>query len=48
MYLGNKKALGLIAALGTATIWATFLLATRFAVTGDFTVEEVLVLEARG
>ena len=44
MYLGNKKALGLIAALGTATIWATFLLATRFAVTGDFTVEEVLVL----
>lgn len=38
------RGLGLAAALITVTIWATFLLVTRFAVTGSFTVEEVLVL----
>ena len=40
----NTWALGLVAALVTVTIWATFMLVTRFAVQGSFTVEEVLVL----
>ncbi len=35
---------GLIAALLTVMIWATFLIATRFALQSDFTVQEVLVL----
>lgn len=36
--------LGLAAALATVAIWAVFLLGTRSAVSGKFTVEEVLVL----
>ncbi|MBT4567391.1 MAG: DMT family transporter [Marinovum sp.] len=36
--------LGLAAALATVVIWAVFLLGTRSAVSGKFTVEEVLVL----
>ena len=36
--------LGLIAALLTVTIWAAFLVGTRFAIEGNFTVEEVLFL----
>lgn len=40
----NSKKLGYVAALAAITIWAVFLLGTRFAVSGSFTVEEVLVL----
>ena len=35
---------GLFAALATVTIWALFLVGTRFAVSTNFTVEEVLLL----
>ncbi|NRB02452.1 MAG: DMT family transporter [Rhodobacteraceae bacterium] len=42
--LQSPRALGLLAALGTVTIWAGFMLVTRFAVQSDFTVEELLVL----
>ncbi len=35
---------GLLAALATVTIWAVFLVATRFAVRSNFTVEEILLL----
>ena len=44
MVLQKTRVTGLLAALATVTIWATFLLVTRFAVNGDFTVEEVLIL----
>ena len=44
MDLPRTQALGLVAALATVTIWAAFLLVTRFAVQGSFTVEELLVL----
>jgi len=44
MNLPKTRALGLIAALVTVTIWATFMLVTRFAVQGSFTVEELLIL----
>lgn len=44
MDIPKTRALGLAAALATVTIWAAFLLGTRFAVKGDFTVEEILVL----
>ena len=40
----NRKLLGYVAALVTVTIWAAFLVGTRFAVTKNFTVEEILVL----
>ena len=40
----RTRALGLVAALATVTIWAAFMLVTRFAVQGSFTVEELLVL----
>ena len=36
--------LGVVAALATVTIWAAFLIGTRFAVSGNLTVDEVLVL----
>tara|TARA_B100000902_G_scaffold64160_2_gene70870 strand:+ start:240 stop:1157 length:918 start_codon:yes stop_codon:yes gene_type:complete len=39
-----RKFLGYVAALVTVTIWAAFLVGTRFAVTKNFTVEEILVL----
>ena len=39
-----RKFLGYLAALVTVTIWAAFLVGTRFAVTKNFTVEEILVL----
>ncbi len=42
--LVQNKALGLLAALLTVSIWASFLIGTRFAVEGNFTVEEVLIL----
>lgn len=44
MHLPRTRALGLVAALATVTIWASFMLVTRFAVQGSFTVEELLVL----
>ena len=44
MSLPGPRALGLVAALATVTIWAAFMLVTRFAVQGHFTVEELLVL----
>ena len=40
----QNKTLGLVAALLTVSIWASFLVGTRFAVKGNFTVEEVLIL----
>ena len=40
----STRAFGLFAALATVMIWAVFLLATRFAVTSSFTVEEILIL----
>jgi drug/metabolite transporter (DMT)-like permease len=44
MNLSPTRALGLVAALATVTIWAGFMLITRFAVQGSFTVEELLIL----
>ena len=44
MNLPRTRALGLMAALVTVTIWATFMLVTRFAVQSSFTVEELLIL----
>ena len=40
----NYYFLGVLAALATVTIWAAFLIGTRFAVSGNLTVDEVLVL----
>tara|TARA_B110000114_G_scaffold76506_1_gene80989 strand:- start:99 stop:305 length:207 start_codon:yes stop_codon:yes gene_type:complete len=40
----TTRAFGLFAAIATVTIWAAFMLVTRFAVQGNFTVEELLVL----
>ena len=44
MNFSTTRAFGLFAAVATATIWAAFMLVTRFAVQDNFTVEEVLVL----
>lgn len=44
MNLPATRAHGLLAALATVTIWAAFMLVTRFAVQGSFTVEELLIL----
>jgi drug/metabolite transporter (DMT)-like permease len=44
MTLLQTRAFGLIAALLTVTIWAAFLIVTRFAVQDNFTVEEVLIM----
>ena len=44
MAILETRAFGLIAAIATVTIWAGFMLITRFAVKSDFTVEELLVL----
>ena len=40
----QTRGFGLFAAMATVTIWAGFMLITRFAVQSDFTVEELLVL----
>ena len=40
----NYYVLGVLAALATVTIWAAFLIGTRFAVSGNLTVDEVLIL----
>lgn len=44
MTLPGPRAFGLVAALATVTIWAAFMLVTRFAVQSSFTVEELLIL----
>ena len=44
MNFSTTRAFGLFAAIAAVTIWAVFMLVTRFAVQGNFTVEEVLVL----
>lgn len=44
MTLPRSRVLGLAAALATVSIWAAFMLVTRFAVQGSFTVEEILIL----
>ena len=44
MSTAKLKGLGVAAALCTVTIWAIYLLGTRFAVSGNFSVEEILVL----
>ena len=44
MEFSRSRALGLLAAVATVSIWAAFLLVTRYAVQGSFTVEEVMVL----
>ena len=43
-YEKNPYIFGVIAALATVTIWAAFLIGTRFAVSGNLTVDEVLIL----
>jgi len=40
----NFYFLGVLAALATVTIWAAFLIGTRFAVSGNLSVDEVLIL----
>jgi drug/metabolite transporter (DMT)-like permease len=40
----NNYFFGVLAALATVTIWAAFLIGTRFAVSGNLTVDEVLIL----
>jgi len=42
--LPNKKLLGYSAAIITVSIWAAFLVGTRFAITKDFSVEEIFIL----
>lgn len=44
MNLPRTREVGLLAALATVTIWAAFMLVTRFAVQGNFTIEEILFL----
>ncbi|MDG0987388.1 MAG: EamA family transporter, partial [Paracoccaceae bacterium] len=44
LYEKNSYLFGVIAALATVTIWAAFLIGTRFAVSGNLTVDEVLIL----
>ena len=44
MHLPKTRAFGLFAAVCSVTIWAVFILSTRFAVKSNFTVEEVLIL----
>lgn len=44
MAILRNKPLGIVAALFTVAIWAAFLVGTRYAVSGNFTVEEVLIL----
>ena len=44
MIFFNTRAFGILSAVFAVSIWAFFLLVTRFAVSNDFTVEEVLIL----
>ena len=44
MHLPETRAFGLFAAVFSVTIWAVFILSTRFAVKSNFTVEELLIL----
>ena len=41
MSILRAKPLGVFTALLTVSIWAAFLIGTRFAVSGDFTVEDI-------
>ena len=40
----KKRALGVSTAVAAVTIWAVFLVNTRFAISGNFSVEEVMTL----
>ena len=44
MFNFNRRYLGVLVALTTVFIWAIFIVATRFSLTTNFTVEEVLFL----
>jgi drug/metabolite transporter (DMT)-like permease len=44
MFSSREEILGVLTALVTVSIWASFLVGTRFAVSRHFTVEEVLLL----
>lgn len=44
LYKKNSYLFGVLAALATVTIWAAFLIGTRFAVSGNLSVDEVLIL----
>lgn len=44
MQISQSRIYGLAAALAAVSIWSVFILVTRFAVKGDFSVEELLVL----
>jgi len=44
IFVLNKKFLGYLAIIITVSIWAAFLVGTRFAITKNFTVEEILIL----
>ena len=44
MFTLNRRYLGVLVALTTVFIWAIFIVATRFSLTTNFTVEEVLFL----
>ena len=40
----NERALGVSTAVAAVTIWAVFLVNTRFAISSNFSVEEVMTL----
>ncbi len=44
LHAKNSYLLGVLAAFATVVIWAAFLVGTRFAVSGNLTVDEVLIL----
>ena len=44
LHAKNSYFLGVLAAVATVAIWAAFLVGTRFAVSGNLTVDEVLIL----
>ena len=44
MFTLNRRYLGVLVALTTVFIWAIFIVATRFSLTTNFTVEEILFL----
>jgi drug/metabolite transporter (DMT)-like permease len=44
MPVPRTRSIGFLAALATVTIWAAYMLGTRYAVQGHFTVEEIMVM----
>ena len=44
MNVVKERALGVSTAVAAVTIWAVFLVNTRFAISGNFSVEEVMTL----